>query len=320
MAVTRAGTAAPGRSRSGRWRCRAPWRRRPAGRGCPRAAAGWRRASGGTGPPARLPASAAERRRAPASGRTGPGSAAAAASKAQPRTVRRRPVPRPDRYPCTVAAGLRGSARAACAAVAAGRLRLVTGRLAQRESTRFTPERSTVRSCQRPPTRDLGGLTRKVTEASSFLIAPVKRAYWLLVTIVIIPPMAIDVWADSVQTVAVALGAGAAIFAWRQVRLARHGGGGANILDLWGFLQSEVARGNRRILYQTASTKGPFVAGTDLDGPHSWDVDEIEAALHVAQICSTVGALAKHEYVPLEVLQDEWGSMIVRTSGPQSNP
>ena len=127
--------------------------------------------------------------------------------------------------------------------------------------------------------------------------------------------MTMDVWADSVQTVAVALGAGAAIFAWRQVRLARHGGGGANILDLWGFLQSEVARSNRRILYQTASTKGPFVASTDIDGPHSWDADEIEAALYVAQICSTVGALAKHDYVPLEILQDEWGSMIVRTWG-----
>lgn len=119
--------------------------------------------------------------------------------------------------------------------------------------------------------------------------------------------MAIDVWADTVQTAAVVLGAGAAIFAWRQVRLARHGGGGANVLGLWGFMQSAEARAERRTLFKAAESKGPFAAVS-----HSWSNEEIEAAAHVAQVLSVAGALAKHDYVPLELVIEEWGPMIVR--------
>jgi len=124
--------------------------------------------------------------------------------------------------------------------------------------------------------------------------------------------VAIDVWADTVQTVAVALGAGAAIFAWRQVRLSKHGGGGANVLDLWANLQSETARDNRRKVYQAHEARGPFVAGPRYEGPHSWGREEMEAAQHVAQLLSVAGALAKYDYVPLALLKDEWGPMIVR--------
>jgi hypothetical protein len=130
---------------------------------------------------------------------------------------------------------------------------------------------------------------------------------------VTVPAMALEVWANIIQTVAVVLGAGAVAFAWRQVRLARHGGGGANVLDLWAFLQGDQARAQRSILYEVAKDKGPFVAGRDLQGPHSWTNEEIEAAAHVAQVLSVAGALAKHDYIPLDLLIDEWGPMIVRT-------
>jgi hypothetical protein len=109
--------------------------------------------------------------------------------------------------------------------------------------------------------------------------------------------MAIDVWADTVQTAAVTIGAGAAMFAWRQVRLSRHGGLALTFSICGRFLQSDQARANRKKLYRAAQDKGSFVPGPTLEGPHSWTDDEIDAAEHVAQLGSVAGALAKHDYM-----------------------
>ena len=120
--------------------------------------------------------------------------------------------------------------------------------------------------------------------------------------------MAIDIWADSVQTVAVVAGSAAVLFGYRQARLARHGGGGANVLQLWAFLQSDTARANRRTLYRAFERAGPFVVDSA-----NWTDDELEAAGHVGSTFSVAAALAKRDLVPLELLIDEWGSVLVRT-------
>jgi hypothetical protein len=119
--------------------------------------------------------------------------------------------------------------------------------------------------------------------------------------------VAIDVWADSVQTAAVVIGASAAVFAYRQIRLARHGGGGANVLHLWSFLQDERARTNRRTLYRLVAQAGPF----DSDA-RNWTDDEVEAVVHVCAVWSIAAALAKRDVVPLELLVDEWGASIAQ--------
>lgn len=115
-------------------------------------------------------------------------------------------------------------------------------------------------------------------------------------------------WADTVQTAAVVIGAGALVFGYRQARLARHGGGGANVLALWSFLQSDAARANRRELYRAFERSGAFDADAG-----NWTEDEIESARHVCQVWSVAGALAKRDLVPLELLVDEWGPAIRRT-------
>jgi hypothetical protein len=117
-----------------------------------------------------------------------------------------------------------------------------------------------------------------------------------------------DTWANIVQTAAVVIGAGALVFASRQARLARHGGGGANVLELWTILQSENARASRRALYQAIEHAGPYDAGVG-----NWTADDVEAVIHVASLLSVTGALAKRDLVPLELVVDEWGRVITRT-------
>lgn len=114
------------------------------------------------------------------------------------------------------------------------------------------------------------------------------------------------------QTAAVVIGSGAAAFAWRQVRLTRHAGNGANALNIWTILQSERARSARKQLYEAVESKGPFVAPVDGNEPMAWGAPAVEAARHVAQLCSVVGAVVKRDYVPRDLIVEEWGAMIVR--------
>lgn len=123
----------------------------------------------------------------------------------------------------------------------------------------------------------------------------------------VLASVAIDVWADSVQTAAVVLGATAAGLAYRQVKLSRHGGGGANVLALWGYLQNDEVRERRRVVFEAIERAGYFDPSTQ-----KWTDREIEAAIHTASIWSVAGALARRDTVPLDLLLDEWGVGIVR--------
>jgi hypothetical protein len=117
----------------------------------------------------------------------------------------------------------------------------------------------------------------------------------------------VDVWADSVQTAAVVVGAAALAYAGRQARPARHGGGGANVLQLWSFLQGGGARANRRALYRAHERAGLFEASE-----MNWSEDELDAAGHVAQVWSVTGRLVKEDLVPGRLVLEEWGGTIRR--------
>ncbi len=120
--------------------------------------------------------------------------------------------------------------------------------------------------------------------------------------------VATDPWADTVQTVALTFGAGAAFFAFRQAKLSRHGGGGANVMQLWTLIGADEARERRRILHRAVERAGPFDASAG-----NWTAQEIAAAEGVCQLWSVAGALAKHDLLPLDVVVDEWGGQIHRT-------
>ena len=120
--------------------------------------------------------------------------------------------------------------------------------------------------------------------------------------------MSAEVWANAVQTIALLVAGGAAVFAYRQSRLARHGGGGANVLQLWYFAQSDAARLHRRALYAAVERAGRFDPAAA-----NWTETEIEAARHVCQVWSVTGALARRDLVPCELVVDEWGPAISRT-------
>ncbi|MBB3085176.1 DUF4760 domain-containing protein [Geodermatophilus sabuli] len=115
-------------------------------------------------------------------------------------------------------------------------------------------------------------------------------------------------WANLIQTVALVVGAAALLFAAKQVRLARHGGGGANVLQLWTFLQSETARADGRTLYAAVARTG----SSDPDAGN-WTPAEVDAARHVCSTWSAAGLLARRDLVPADVLLEGWGANIART-------
>ncbi|MGY1638634.1 hypothetical protein ACI78V_18460 [Geodermatophilus sp. SYSU D00742] len=112
-------------------------------------------------------------------------------------------------------------------------------------------------------------------------------------------------WANVIQTVALVVAATALVFAAQQVRLARYGGGGANVLQLWAFLQSEAARADGRTLYAAVARAGSSV--------QDWTAAEVEAARHVCSTWSAAGLLAERDIVPVDVLLEGWGANIART-------
>lgn len=125
--------------------------------------------------------------------------------------------------------------------------------------------------------------------------------------------MAIDVWADTVETVAVALAVGAAFVAVRQVRLARFGGGGANVMAFWSMLQSEEARRNRKTLFDAFERAGAYNPDAGASDLATWSAEEIAAAESVCALWSVAGAMVKYRLLPADIVLDEWRGQIHRT-------
>jgi hypothetical protein len=91
--------------------------------------------------------------------------------------------------------------------------------------------------------------------------------------------MTAAVWGNLIQLATFGVVAVTAVFGLRQVKLMRHGGGGANVMDFWELVQSDHARDQRRIMWATLDQYGAFERS-------KWPDEGLPAVRHVAQIWS----------------------------------
>src|SRR6476620_11044442 len=103
--------------------------------------------------------------------------------------------------------------------------------------------------------------------------------------------MTAAVWGNLIQLASFGVIAVTAVFGLRQVKLMRHGGGGANVMDFWELVQSDHARNQRRIMWEAVEQCGPFE-------PSKWPEEALAAVRFIAQLWSVAGALIRYDILP----------------------